>query len=363
MKVGYLAPVNPEVDRMAWSGTYYNTYHAIKSAGVDVKWIPYGSQGILFKGLTKFTSLVYKISYGKGSSTHSRMMSKIHELFINQKLINSVDLLFVPGQIEMVVGLKTNKPIIYYTDGTFSKMINYYWFGFSSKAIKEGNLMEKLAVEKAKYNFRASDWAAKSTIDDYKANTQNTYVFPFGADVPDKINKARLPDYEHNGLKLLFSGKEWDRKGGDIAVAAANYLNSIGIRCKLYIVGMKSLPDKLKDKDFIKFIGYIDKNDPSEYKRYLDLYHECNAFILPTRAECAGLVFAEANAFGMPIFATETGGVTSYVLNDKNGYTLPLSAKGVDFGKCIERVYKNKEFKRLSNGSRDVYLNLTSWKA
>lgn len=37
LKVGYLAPVNPEVDRMAWSGTYYNTYHAIKSAGVDVK--------------------------------------------------------------------------------------------------------------------------------------------------------------------------------------------------------------------------------------------------------------------------------------------------------------------------------------
>ena len=75
-------------------------------------------------------------------------MSKIHELFINQKLVNSVDLLFVPGQIEMVVGLKTNKPIIYYTDGTFSKMINYYWFGFSSKAIKEGNLMEKLQSKK-----------------------------------------------------------------------------------------------------------------------------------------------------------------------------------------------------------------------
>lgn len=26
-----------------------HTYHAIKNAGVDVKWIPYGSQNILFK--------------------------------------------------------------------------------------------------------------------------------------------------------------------------------------------------------------------------------------------------------------------------------------------------------------------------
>lgn len=51
------------------------------------------------------------------------------------------------------------------------------------------------------------------------------------------------------------------------------------------------------------------------------------------------------------------------MLNKKNGYTLPLSASGVDFGKCIEDVYRNQEFKKLSDSSIDVYLNSTSWKA
>lgn len=184
-------------------GTYYNTFQAIKNAGIDVVWIPYKSHSFLFRGLTKATSIFYKLIYGKGSSTHSRLMAKLHSLFINKKLIDSVDLLFIPGQIEIVVGLRSNKPIIYYTDGTFNKMINYYWFDFSLNAIEEGNRMEQLTVEKSKYNFRASEWAAQSTINDYGASRKDTYVFPFGADVPNNIKRAKLLGYKSNKLKFL----------------------------------------------------------------------------------------------------------------------------------------------------------------
>lgn len=70
---------------MAWLGTYYNTFQAIKNAGIDVVWIPYKSHSFLFRGLTKVTSIFYKLFYGKGSSTHSRLMAKLHSLFINKK--------------------------------------------------------------------------------------------------------------------------------------------------------------------------------------------------------------------------------------------------------------------------------------
>ena len=113
----------------------------------------------------------------------------------------------------------------------------------------------------------------------------------------------------------------------------------------MYIVCIDPLLVNIKNKAFIKFIGYLDKNNPEEYKKYIYLYQECNAFILPTRAECAGLVFAEANAFGMPIFATKTA---TYVRNGENGYTLLVSAQGIDFGKCIEKVYRNRQFELLS---------------
>lgn len=308
IKIGYVSPVNPEEDRMAWSGTYYNTFHAIRDAGADIEWVPYNTNSILFKGLSKLVSLIYKIRFGHGSPIHSRLMSEIHAKFVDQNRLANYDLLFIPGQIEIVVGIKTKTPIIYYTDGTFKKMVDYYWFGYSDKAIAEGNKTESIAVKKAKYNFRASKWAADSTISDYHADLNNTYIFPFGADVPSERTKASLPDYENNTLKLLFSGKEWERKGGDIAVEATDYLNRVGIKTDLYIVGPKTKAHSAKNKKNIHWVGYLDKNKKCDLKKYLDLFYKCNALILPTKAECAGIVFSEANAFSMPVFSSETGG-------------------------------------------------------
>jgi len=363
VKVGYISPVDPNVDRMTWSGTFYNTFHAIKNAGIDIEWIPSNHPQFLYKVITKSVATMYRINYGNGSPAHSTTMTKAHQLFLNKQKLNKYDLLFVAGQGEVVAGLDDNIPIIYYSDATFKIMINYYWFDFSKKAIKEGNKIEKTAIKNAAYNFRASHWAAKSTVEDYDGDSNNTYVFPFGADVPDKHKNASLPNYKDNELKLLFSGKEWDRKGGDIAVEAADYLNKIGIKCTLYIAGIRNLPEKLKNKHFIKFIGYMDKNNSQDYQQYLNLYHKCNAFILPTRAECAGLVFSEANAFGMPIFSTDTGGIADYVINEKNGYRLPLDANGIDFGKCIAKVYKERKFEDFSLQAKEIYNTSTSWKA
>ena len=46
--------------------------------------------------------------------------------------------------------------------------------------------------------------------------------------------------------------------------------------------------------------------------------------LLPTQAECAGIVFVEASAYSMPIFTHDTGGISNYVINGINGYRLPL---------------------------------------
>lgn len=361
-KVGYISPVDPSKDRMTWSGTFYNTFHAIKSAGVDVEWIPYKSP-LLYKLFTRIASKIYKLVYGQGSSDHSRLMVCVHKHFINRNIVKKYDYIFIPGQSEIVAGLNCDIPIIYYSDATFKKMINYYWFDYSSKAIEEGNKVEKMAIEKAMFNFRASKWAAESTIKDYEGQESRVYVFPFGADVPSIVNLSVAPDYKKKKLKLLFSGKDWTRKGGDIAVKAVEYLNKNGINSELYIVGVNKVPANIEAKKFVNLVGYINKNDPEDYKRYLNLYHECNAFILPTRAECAGLVFAEANAFGMPIFTTDTGGIGDYVFNGENGYRLSLNANGEDFGKQIEKIYRERKFEELSLGSKRIYRDFTSWKA
>lgn len=45
-----------------------------------------------------------------------------------------------------------------------------------------------------------------------------------------------------------------------------------------------------------------------------------NFLLLPTIAECAGIVFAEASGYGIPSITYDTGGVGTYVIDGINGF-------------------------------------------
>lgn len=166
-------------------------------------------------------------------------------------------------------------------------------------------------------------------------------------------------------LNILFSGINWKRKGGDIAVSTIEELNSRGIEATLYICGIKdeSLPAKLRNLDYIKNVGFLNKNKKTDLKKYLEIWEKTDIFILPTRAECSAIVLNEANAYGVPILTTDTGGLSDYVINDKNGIRMSLNAKGKDYANVIENWIKNNDLERLSIGARDLYITTNSWKA
>lgn len=48
--------------------------------------------------------------------------------------------------------------------------------------------------------------------------------------------------YQSGTLNVLFSGVEWERKGGDVAVKSVDRLNQLGVKAKLVIVGIRELP-------------------------------------------------------------------------------------------------------------------------
>ena len=133
MKIGYISPIDPFRDRKAWSGTYFSTREALENAGNTVEWISYNSSSIWIKLSYK----LYRFIFGKvGNVTHFRLVGWLKAKSIRKNL-DEYDILFIPGQSELVGYLKTVTPIIYYSDTTVPLMINYYWFDFSNKAIKE----------------------------------------------------------------------------------------------------------------------------------------------------------------------------------------------------------------------------------
>src|SRR5207245_1514583 len=112
----------------------------------------------------------------------------------------------------------------------------------------------------------------------------------------------------------------------------------------------------------LKVIPFLDKNDDKQRKELEQLLMSADFLLLPTRAEAYGLVFCEASAFGLPVIATNTGGVPEIVREGENGFLLPYEARGDAYAEVIARVYHNDErYAELVRASRAAFEERLNW--
>ena len=80
---------------------------------------------------------------------------------------------------------------------------------------------------------------------------------------------------------------------------------------------LQSLAKQLGISRLVRWVGAISRNEAPAY------YQDCHAFVLASRKESFGVVFAEAIASGRPIIATTSGGPED-IVNDANGVLVPV---------------------------------------
>ncbi|NDW08894.1 glycosyltransferase family 4 protein [Dysgonomonas sp. 520] len=362
IKVGFLAMRNPQ-NKAAWSGTIHQLYENIKANDVEISWIPV-SENKSAQMFNRIVSIFTKL-LKKKKSPHFTYISKQLARSVDLDQLNQVDIVFSPAGSVNIAYLKTNKPILYLTDTTFKLMYSYYpeFSNFMPCNVMQGNKLEKISANKAWRIISASDWCSNSLINDYGVDSKKIKVLEFGANITDISLKAESRFDKNNTLNLLFLGVGWKRKGGDIAVDCVKSLNEQGVKATLSIVGSK-LPENHQNCESIKSYGFLNKNNEDEYQILKQVISESDLLILPTSAECAGIVFAEASAYGLPIFTYDTGGIPNYVINGKNGYRMNMNSTGKDFALKIKECIDNEEFETLKKGCLEVYhekLNWTVW--
>jgi glycosyltransferase involved in cell wall biosynthesis len=357
VRIGFIREDNPE-DKNAWSGVIHSLYKTI-SKDYDTFWIeakegPYSN--FVSRGINKFVSQVLKRNI---SRVHTKIVSKSVGRNIKRKLagLKNIDILFAPAGLHNVAYLETDIPIILLSDTTFKAINNYYSF-FSNLLefnIKEADEIERLALIRARHIIYASDWAMNSAINDYGIPKEKISVIEFGANitVPEKIEKV----HDKKRLKLLFIGKEWDRKGGEIAIKI-NYLlkQKYKINSLLRIVGCTP---KINLDDSVEIVGFL-----KDYSNLAGIFSDSDLLILPTKAECAGVVFCDASGYGLPVITYDTGGISNYVMDGINGYRLPINADAGRFASVIADLYLEYKIKPLSISARKIYedkLNWTIW--
>ncbi|WP_048147934.1 glycosyltransferase family 4 protein [Palaeococcus ferrophilus] len=103
-------------------------------------------------------------------------------------------------------------------------------------------------------------------------------------------------------------------------------------------------------EDHVRFLGYV----PDEMLPRL--YDMADVFVLPsTTAEAFGIVVLEAMASGVPVIATDVGGIPEIVRESESGLLVPPGNE-LELRKAIERLLKNEELREFygKNGRRTV---------
>lgn len=116
-------------------------------------------------------------------------------------------------------------------------------------------------------------------------------------------------------------------KGLDVLIEATAQLAAAFPRLRLEIAGSgperSSLEAAVRDagiEDRVAFLGWCDDLTP--------VLARWDLFCLPSRAEGFGLAALEAMAEGVPVIASDVGGLAELIENERNGWLVPEGAAG-----------------------------------
>lgn len=361
-------------DRKSWSGTSFQLIEALKRLGFKVDYLyalekskPSFAGNLIFTYWKCVKDILHK---------NVRIDDSFYLMYEYKKTLGKFDYsrydyIFVPTHTCIISALPKHikSKIIFVADAIVDNLFNYYsefsnliWHNYM-----EAHILCKRAFERSDYLIVSSDWCKSNAIKQYGIQPNKISVLEFGAnidytDIPVCLHKKR--DFKQ--LRIYWSGVNWYRKGGDIALVCCEKLISMGYNVTFSITGLKQLPKECYDqsgylKSYIKTFGFLNKNIKSDYKKMIEIMSNQDIFLFPSKAECSSIALCEANGFGLPCFVFDTGGLSNYVINGKNGYRLSVGSDGNDFANKVKTCIENNEIDRLSLGAREFFEMTLNW--
>ena len=372
--IGFVSDYDPFHNKVAWSGTVYKLREAVEMAGFEVRWIPYNTRlrnRLLDYSVMGWNFLIHSTNSWKYRPCRKRLMSRFHFRPLAKAWakeidkcpeIKKCDYLFFPRGAQIALFSNSGKPFVNVSGYVVPDMLGYYYHYITKKSKQIAIEMDAEAAQKAFVNIRSSKWANDGLLNYYHCDSSKCHILEFGPNIDTKDIKRGLI-YEGGQLNILFSGVTWGRKGGNIAVETVEILRSKGIDARLIVAGPKQCPLTCNGKDYIDYIGYLNKNNADDYQKYLNLYERAHIFLLPTKAECGAIVYSEAAAAGLPCYTYLTGGASNYVVNEVNGYALPEGSPASAFADQILDDIKTGRMPLLHEGALNLFKEKLSWEA
>ena len=284
------------------------------------------------------------------------------------QLLNKLEAeVILAPQMNPVAFLDCKQPIILWTDAVYSSLVGFYpaFNKHSSQTIAQGNQLAHACLSRSRLAIFSSDWAARAAIELYGVEREKVRVVPFGANLTSKPSLKEVQTWIKNRskktIKLLFLGKRWEQKGGPLVLEVAQALHQAGESVELTIVGC--LPPEWKSfPTYIHCPGFISKRTPEGLAKLTGLLQEAHFLFVPSQGEAYGIVFCEANAYGLPCLTTYVGGISTIVKDEVNGKTFALQAPVQEYCDYIVSLMRDsKRYEEMAFASFNEYETRLNW--
>jgi len=149
-----------------------------------------------------------------------------------------------------------------------------------------------------------SHWATASAIDDYGVPRRRVVTVGCG---PNRTLTAVGRDFAVP--RFLFVGKDFERKNGPAVLRAFAEIRRLHPHATLDIVG----EHPRIDQENVTGHGLLALDRAEDVQRANTLYNRATCFVMPSRFEPAGYVFAEALAAGVGAIGSNHGGSATII--------------------------------------------------
>jgi glycosyltransferase involved in cell wall biosynthesis len=182
--------------------------------------------------------------------------------------------------------------------------------------------------------------------------------------VPNGVDEVHFrPPHERlpaSRLRLVTVARLLERKGIQVILEAIASPEPMPV--ELTIIGTGQYQERLQSLvrefgigDRVSFVGYVSNRDLPKYFRSAD------AFVLPSETESFGLVFAEAMSCGLPILASNVGGIPEVVRHGVDGLLCEPARADLLRGNIETFLFDRQGMERMGKSGRQRILDYFTW--
>jgi len=302
-----------------WSGTPRGVVDGLEQLGVEVHGINVNPSRATLRRVSALAGGAMIVSIARAglrpsagelrkvgslSATVARMTSTVAK----RRLEEAAPL---DGLIQIGTGysLATTVPIVTFEDMTIvqARQAGYTtWNALPKRAVEARMARQRDAYARARACCATTHWAGRSIVADYGVPAEKVHVVGVGRNVEPAeaaVERAWSPP------RLLFVGRDWERKNGPRVIAAFARLRADVPDAQLDVVG----DHPPLHADGVVGHGVLRLDHADDRARLGDLFARATCFVMPSLNEPSALAYVEACAWGIPSIVTSNGGSTELV--------------------------------------------------